>query len=130
MITVCDFCQCTACGLDVFGQQTAWMNGFQFKSHNRGRGWGDGGTWTQAFHQIIGAGIMLLSKHFCLRSFFPKRFSFYTVCIVQWLLGLASWQTLKENVLNFRSADRWKMHFSWSFRGILMFHGEFWRKFD
>ena len=32
--------------------------------------------------------------------------------------------------LKFRSADSWKMHFSWIFLGILEFCGKFWRKGD
>ena len=36
----------------------------------------------------------------------------------------------ERKYLKFRSADRWKMHFSWIFVGILEFYGEFWRKVD
>ena len=38
---------------------------------------------------------------------------------------MAPWVGMKENVSNFRSADRWEMRFPWSFRGILKFYGEF-----
>ena len=86
---------------------------------------GDDSTWSQVFHQIINTEIMLLSKHFCLRPFFPKG-SFYLL----FACSVAPWVGMKENVSNFRSADRWEMHFPWSFRGILEFYGEFWRKFD
>ena len=47
---------------------------------------------------------------------FPKRFSFFTVCLVQWLRGVTSLKTPKGKCFNFRSADHWKMHFFWNFR--------------
>ena len=59
---------------------------------------------------------------------FLQRFSFLTVFLVQWLRGLASCKTPKETFLKFRSADRWKMYFSWIFLEILEFHGQFWKK--
>ena len=33
----------------------------------------------------------------------------------------------RENSWNLSYTDRWKMHFSWIFLGILEFHGDFWR---
>ena len=63
---------------------------------------------------------MLLSKHFCLRPFFPTD-SFYLL----FACSVAPWVGMKENVSNFRSADRWEMRFPWRFRGILKFYGEF-----
>ena len=63
----------------------------------------------------------LLSKHFCLQPLFPQRFSLFSVCLAQWFRGVAPWQTPKEKCLKFRSADLWKMHFSWIFLGILEF---------
>ena len=57
---------------------------------------------------------------------FPQRLSFFTVCLVQWLRVVTPWQTPKRQFLKFRSADRRKMYFSWIFRTILEFYGEFW----
>ena len=50
-------------------------------------------------------------------ALFPQRFSFFTVCLVQWHHGPWGGPMVdtKENVLKFRSADRCKMHFSWIF---------------
>ena len=85
---------------------------------------GDGGPWFQIFHHIIKAGIMILSKHFCLRPFFSKDsvYFLFACSVAPWVVFTVD---TEENVLNFRSADRWKMHFSWSFRGFLEFYGEF-----
>ena len=58
-------------------------------------------------------------------ALFPQRFSFFTVCLVQWHHGPWGGPMVdtNENVLKFRSADRCKMHFSWIFFLILEFHG-------
>ena len=59
-------------------------------------------------------------------SVFPKRFSFFTVCLFQWLCMVASWWTAKGKFLEFRSADCCKMHFF--FLEISEFYWEFLRK--
>ena len=60
----------------------------------------------------------------------PQRFSFFTVCLVQWFRGVAPWQMSKEKIFKFRSTDCWKMHFSWILLGFLGFYGDFLRKID
>ena len=45
-------------------------------------------------------------------SCFFLKIQFFTVCLVQWLCGMAQWQTRKGKFSKFRSADCRKMHFS------------------
>ena len=57
-------------------------------------------------------------------------YCFLTVCLVQWLHEVALCQAPTRHLLIFKSSDRWKIYFSWSFLENLKLHGEFWRKFD
>ena len=45
---------------------------------------------------------------------FSQRFKFFTVCLIQWLSGVAPWKTLTGTFLKFRSVDHWEMYF-WGF---------------
>ena len=54
----------------------------------------------------------LLFKHLCVLALSPQRFSLFTVYLVQWLRGLATSRRLKESLFEFKSVERWKMHFS------------------
>ena len=77
-------------------------------------------TWSPPFPCRV------LSKHFCLQSFFPKIQSLYC-----FLTSAAPWGgPMKEKEFKFMSADCWKIYFSWIFLGILEFYGEFLRKVD
>ena len=58
-------------------------------------------------------------------SCFPPRFSFITVCLVQWLHGVPHGRHCRKKFLEFRSADCCKMHFSYIFLVILEFYREF-----
>ena len=49
---------------------------------------------------------------------FPQRFSFFTVCLVQWLRWLALWWRPKGSLFKFKSVDCYKMHF---FMGFFIF---------
>ena len=46
---------------------------------------------------------------------FPQRFSFFTVCLVNYLREVLPWLAPKRKFLKFRSPDCWKMHFRHSF---------------
>ena len=78
--------------------------------------------------------LLYIDIHICISGFypstfvyscFPQRLSFLTICLVQWLHGVAPWQTLKGKFLKCRSADCWKLNFSLIFLEILEFYGEF-----
>ena len=69
----------------------------------------------QGWQERLQCIVRLLSKLFCLQLFFPKRFSFFTVCLVHCLCGISPQWTMKEKFLKFRSPDCWKMHFWHSF---------------
>ena len=45
-------------------------------------------------------------------AIFPQRFSFFTVCLFQWLQGWPHGRHQKENFLRFRPVDYWKIYFS------------------
>ena len=52
---------------------------------------------------------------------FPQRFSFFTVCLVQWLRGLAPWWRPKGSLFKFKSVDCCKMHVFMDFFFFLYF---------
>ena len=52
---------------------------------------------------------------------FPQRFSFFTVCLGQWLRGLAPWWKPKGTLFKFKSVDCYKMHFFMDFFFFLYF---------
>ena len=57
----------------------------------------------------------LLSKHFCLQPFSPKRFSFFTVSLVIYLREVLPLWAPNRKFLKFRYPDCCKMHFWHSF---------------
>ena len=62
-------------------------------------------------------------------SRFPQRFSFFTICLVQWLCGVAPWWTLKGKLLwNLGLENAVKCTFLGFFYGLLEFYLEFWSK--
>ena len=65
-------------------------------------------VWLQAFIQALFS-----------TAVFPQRFSFFTVCLVQWFCGVAPQYAPKGKIFKFRSADHCKIYFSWIFLVIL-----------
>ena len=67
-------------------------------------------------YKIVNIYMQAFLQAFLFTAVFLQRFSFFTVYLVQWLSGVASWWTPKGKCLESRSADYCKMHFSWNFR--------------
>ena len=64
-------------------------------------------------------------NHAFIQALVYDRFSQKDSVYALFACSVARWVGMKKNVSNFRSADRWEMDFSRSFRGILEFFREF-----
>ena len=74
-----------------------------------------------SFTNILQWGLQAFIQALLSTGVFLQRFSFFTVCLVQWLCE-GYGRHCREN-LKFRSADHWKMHYSLVLGFFLEFQG-------